>query len=90
MVTPKLSKNAIKVLGKRYLKKNPQGRVTERPGEMFQRVARYVAQADKGYRTKNPIEKTETTFYEMMARLEFLPNSPTLMNAGRELGQLSA
>ena len=90
MVTPKLSKNAINVLEKRYLKKNPQGRVTERPGEMFKRVAKYVAQADKGYRTKNPIEKTENTFYAMMARLEFLPNSPTLMNAGRELGQLSA
>lgn len=57
---------------------------------MFQRVARHVAQADKIYRPKGTLQKTEAMFYDMMARLEFLPNSPTLMNAGKELGQLAA
>ena len=90
MRSPRLTKNAIRVLEKRYLKKNLNGRVIETPGQMFQRVARHVAQADKVYRTKHSLHKTEAIFYEMMARLEFLPNSPTLMNAGRELGQLDA
>lgn len=57
---------------------------------MFLRVAHHVAQADNLYRTQNNLKKTENNFYEMMARTEFLPNSPTLMNAGRELGQLAA
>lgn len=57
---------------------------------MFRRVARHVAQADKIYRHKGTLKKTEAMFYDMMARLEFLPNSPTLMNAGKELGQLAA
>lgn len=59
---------------------------------MFQRVARHVAQADRIYqpKEKGTLQKTEAVFYDMMARLEFLPNSPTLMNAGKELGQLAA
>src|SRR4030067_2622800 len=90
MFVPRLTPNAVRVLKTRYLKKNPRGKVTETPREMFMRVARHVAQADNIYRTDNTLTKTENTFSEMMARTEFLPNSPTLMNAGRELGQLAA
>lgn len=90
MIIPRLTKNAIKVLERRYLKKNLQGKVIETPAEMFHRVAHHIAQADKAYKAKGAIRKTEAIFYDMMARLEFLPNSPTLMNAGRELGQLAA
>src|SRR3972149_9747705 len=90
MFAPRLTPNAVRVLKTRYLKKNPRGKVTETPQEMFMRVARHVAQADNLYRTGNNLKITGQTFYEMMARTEFLPNSPTLMNAGRELGQLAA
>src|SRR3989337_4441612 len=90
MFVPSLTPNAVRVLKTRYLKKNPRGKVTETPQAMFTRVARHVAQADNLYRTGNSLKITEHTFYEMMARTEFLPNSPTLMNAGRELGQLAA
>ncbi len=90
MLSSRLTQNAIRVLETRYLRKNLRGRVTETPQQMFMRVSHYVAQADNAYRAKNILRKTETVFYEMMSRLEFLPNSPTLMNAGRELGQLSA
>ncbi|MEK6561301.1 MAG: adenosylcobalamin-dependent ribonucleoside-diphosphate reductase, partial [Nitrospirota bacterium] len=90
MVTPRLSKNALIVLGKRYLKKNQHGKVIENPKEMFHRVANHVAQFDIAFKTGNAGKETASKFYKMMAGLEFLPNSPTLMNAGRELGQLSA
>ncbi len=80
----KLSANAITVLERRYLKKDAEGNVIETPGEMFWRVAQAVARAEQ-----KP-EDWQGVFYEMMANLDFLPNSPTLMNAGRELGQLSA
>lgn len=85
-----LSQNAIKVLERRYLAKDIEGNVVETPEEMFRRVAKHIAQADKIYDEKADIKKTENDFYEMMTNLEFIPNSPTLMNAGRELGQLSA
>jgi len=86
-----LSPNAIKVLEKRYLKKDKEGRVIEAPEDMFRRVALTVGQADALYgKDEEGIERTEEEFYRMMASLDFLPNSPTLMNAGRELGQLSA
>ena len=90
MVTPRLSKNALIVLGKRYLKKNQHGKVIENPKEMFHRVANRVAQFDIAFKTGNTSNETASKFYKMMAGLEFLPNSPTLMNAGRESGQLSA
>ncbi|MBW4827789.1 MAG: vitamin B12-dependent ribonucleotide reductase [Clostridiaceae bacterium] len=86
----KLTNNALTVLERRYLAKDENGNVIEEPSEMFERVANYIAQADKIYDEKADINKTSKTFYDIMTNLEFIPNSPTLMNAGRELGQLSA
>ncbi len=86
----KLSTNAIKVLEKRYLKRNEDGEVIEKPGGMFRRVAENIALADRIYDKNADLSKTEEKFYDMMSNLEFLPNSPTLMNAGSELQQLSA
>ncbi len=87
----RLSENSLKVLEKRYLKRNEDGTVVETAVDMFQRVARTIAQADANYgKTPDVIDRTAQEFYRMMTSLEFLPNSPTLMNAGRELGQLSA
>ncbi|MDF2524377.1 MAG: ribonucleoside-diphosphate reductase class, partial [Clostridiales bacterium] len=85
-----LSENAIKVLEKRYLAKDVNGKLQETPEEMFRRVAKAVASADAGYVSPSGLKKIEQEFYELMTNLDFLPNSPTLMNAGRPLGQLSA
>ena len=85
-----LSENAKRVLDKRYLKKDGAGKVIETADEMFQRVAANIAQAEKLYKKDADREKIAEKFYSLMANLEFLPNSPTLMNAGRELQQLSA
>ncbi len=86
----KLTENAIKVLERRYLAKDEDGRLLEDPEGMFRRVAKAVAKADEGYVSESELKKIEKEFFEVMANLEFLPNSPTLMNAGRPLGQLSA
>jgi ribonucleoside-diphosphate reductase alpha chain len=86
----KLSQNALRVLERRYLKKDKQGKVIETPEEMFRRVAQAIASAELNYDSKADTKTWEEEFYRLMAGLEFLPNSPTLMNAGRELGQLSA
>ncbi len=86
-----LSENAIKVLERRYLKRDEEGNLLEKPKEMFARVARNIVSAEKRYgKTEKEILKIEKDFYDMMADLDFLPNSPTLMNAGKELQQLAA
>ncbi len=85
-----LSSNAITVLERRYLKRDAEGNALETPDEMFRRVARTIASAETVLKTGQDAADLEEEFYRMMTTLEFLPNSPTLMNAGRELGQLSA
>jgi ribonucleoside-diphosphate reductase alpha chain len=85
-----LSPNALVVLKRRYLKKDDNGEVTEGAQEMFRRVAETIAAVDLVYDPKAEVASTTRKFYELMAGLYFMPNSPTLMNAGRELGQLSA
>ena len=90
-VNSALSDNARTVIEKRYLKKSDDGKVTETPADMLHRVAKNIATADSYYgMSAKEISKTEEDFFDMMASLEFLPNSPTLMNAGRDLQQLSA
>ncbi len=87
----KLSPNSLKVLERRYLIKDEKGKVIEKPDELFLRVSKAIASAERAYgKSEAEIEKLAETFYEVMTRLEFLPNSPCLMNAGKELGQLSA
>ena len=90
MEHPRLTAQAIKILEKRYLKKDASGRVGETPEEMFWRVARNVAEADSLYGNRISPEELSETFFRMMASLDFLPNSPCLMNAGRDLQQLAA
>ncbi len=86
-----LSENAKKVLEKRYLKRDIKGNVMETPKELFERVAFTIADADKTFgEDEANIQKTRQKFFDMIANAYFMPNSPTLMNAGRELGQLSA
>ncbi len=82
--------NAMEVLKKRYLIKDDERSIVETPGELFRRVARHVAGAEKRFRSAVSATEAEETFYDMMRELAFLPNSPTLMNAGTALGQLSA
>ena len=120
----KLSGNALQILKKRYLKKNDEGKVIEKPEDLLKRVANNIALADAKYllreeiqylesslnqeyfnvvntkefknllrknrKAKTQIEKTEKEFYNLMVSLDFLPNSPTLFNAGRALQQLAA
>jgi len=87
----KLSLNAVEVLKRRYLLKNELGEVIETPGQMFERVAKAIARAELNYgKSKGEAKEIERRFYLLMRDLEFLPNSPTLMNAGTELGQLAA
>jgi len=86
-----ISENCLTVLRRRYLKKDKDGKVIETPEEMFTRVSHYIAQADKLYNASDAeIAETRKSFRDMIANFEFMPNSPTLMNAGRDLGQLSA
>lgn len=86
-----LSENSIKVLEKRYLKRDKDGNCTETPADMFRRVANSIAKAELSYgKSQNDVDELTEKFYEFITNRYFLPNSPTLMNAGRELGQLSA
>jgi ribonucleoside-diphosphate reductase alpha chain len=85
-----LTENAIKVLERRYLKKNESGKPIEKPDDMFHRVSENIAQAHAVYDKNADVKKIESEFYDVMSKLEFLPNSPTLFNAGRELQELSA
>ncbi len=88
---PQLTENALRVLEKRYLKRDDKNRLMETPKELFMRVAWNLAQADRYYGgTEAGIAESAKRFYRLMANLEFLPNSPTLMNAGLDLQQLSA
>jgi ribonucleoside-diphosphate reductase alpha chain len=89
-VALELSSNAMTVLERRYLKRDEAGRVTETSHELFWRVATHVAQVDALYDPAVDVSVVAERFYGPIASLEFLPNSPTLMNAGRSLGQLSA
>ena len=87
----KLSLNAVEVLKRRYLLKNELEEVIETPSQMFERVAKAIARAELNYgKSKEEVKEIERRFYQLMCNLEFLPNSPTLMNAGTELGQLAA
>ncbi len=85
-----ISSNARAVLERRYLIKDDKGNVVETAEDMFRRVAHHIATADLLYNPQANIKDEEEQFYQSMLNMEFLPNSPTLMNAGRELGQLSA
>ena len=86
----KLSLNAIRVLEKRYLRKDANGQIVETPSQMFRRVADAVAAVDARYEGAADERANAERFYALMSSLDFLPNSPTLMNAGTDLGQLSA
>ncbi len=85
-----LSKNAVTVLERRYLTRDGEGNLTETPEGLFRRVADSIAQGDMRFDSAADIKKTSDEFYELMTKLYFMPNSPTLMNAGKPLGQLSA
>src|SRR5437660_11892201 len=87
--TLRISPNALRVLKKRYLAKDENGKVVETAEGMFRRVARNLAHADSFHgATPKEVQATEEEFYALMAQLDFLPNSPTLMNAGRPLQKL--
>ncbi len=81
---------ALRVLQDRYLRRDPDGRVVEAPDELFRRVASGVAAAEARYGGQEVVGRQTEFFYEMMSTLKFLPNTPTLMNAGLPQGQLAA
>ena len=86
-----LSENAVKVLERRYLKRDKDGNCTEKPADMFRRVASSIAAGDLKFgASQADVDKLTERFYKAITNCYFMPNSPTLMNAGRELGQLAA
>jgi ribonucleoside-diphosphate reductase alpha chain len=87
-IEPKLTVNALEVLKARYLLRDEKENIIETPALLFERVAQAIANVDKMYGDNS--EKSQKTFYGMMAKLEFIPNTPTLFNAGTDIGQLSA
>lgn len=87
----KLPLNSIQVLERRYLLKDENGKVLETPSQLFARVAKFIASNEKNYGGDDELVlEYGQAFYEIMTNFEFLPNSPTLMNAGTSVGQLSA
>ncbi len=86
----KLQLNTVEVLRRRYLLKDDDRNIIETPSELFRRVASHIAQGERDFKSHVTPEEAEERFYHMMRNLEFMPNSPTLMNAGTSLGQLSA
>jgi ribonucleoside-diphosphate reductase alpha chain len=86
----KLPLNTLLVLKKRYLLKDDEKNVKETPRELFRRIARSISEGETNFKSKRKKEEVEEKFFRMMTNFEFLPNSPTLMNAGTSLGQLSA
>ena len=90
MTVPNLTKNARRVLEARYLIRDAERRIVETPEELFERVARAIAHAELLLGNARQTAYWEEQFYRVLASLDFLPNSPTLMNAGTPLGQLSA
>lgn len=84
----KLSVNALQILARRYLLRDENGKVKETPKQMFKRVASVVARAEEKF--GQPVDKAYDEFFHLLVNLDFLPNSPTLMNAGTEISQLSA
>ncbi len=85
-----ITENALRVLQARYLRRDSQGHLVESPDQLFERVARAVAEAELLHGTVAAARLWEERFHRMLSSLDFLPNSPTLMNAGTPLGQLSA
>ena len=85
-----LSKNAEIILEKRYLKKNEKGETIETAEDLFTRVAKAISEIDRVFLPSADVAQTEKKFFQLLTSLRFLPNSPTLMNAGRRLGQLAA
>ncbi len=89
-MTVSISNNAKVIIEKRYLKKDKKGRVVETPDDLFKRVARHVASAESQFDPDADLEKVTQKFLRILHQMWFVPNSPTLMNAGRRLGQLAA
>ncbi len=86
-----LTRNALKVLEKRYLKRDKNGNCIETPQDMFRRVADTIASGDLKFgKTSKDVQNLSDRFYNAITHRYFMPNSPTLMNAGRDLGQLAA
>ncbi len=90
MAPPQFRPIALRVLQERYLRRDPDGRVVETPAELFWRVARGVAEAEERYGGPEAVARQAVAFHEAMSSLKFLPNTPTLMNAGLPQGQLAA
>ncbi len=90
MTVENLTENAKKILKERYLKRNEEGKIDETPEEMFRRIAHEIAEVNEKYDDDREVKEEEKEFFEALTNLDFIPNSPTLMNAGLELGQLSA
>ena len=86
----KLSMNAIKVMASRYLCRDEDRNIIESTAQLFRRVARAIAEPEAAYGGEERVKQYDEAFYKMMVSREFMPNSPTLMNAGTDLGQLSA